>query len=224
MSNHFANMIFNCQAICIVLSFIISLRLISNDKIPFYLQRFFWYPTIGVVTISLALVANNLYRPFIFFANFTNNISLIFHYWFLSFFIIRAIPNVKKCYYLKIIFVTFIFLIVVFLSNDSLIQINTTAFGIANFGLMLFCLLYYYQLFNYIPTLNLLKEPSFWIITGIFFSMSVHIPILVTVDFLHSKISIEIYRLFACISMFCYSIMHLFFIKAYLCAIRLQKT
>jgi len=121
-------------------------------------------------------------------------------------------------------FAVFLVLLFFLLSVYDIKQDNTLAFGITNFGLMVFSLLYYFSLLNNTtPIINLLKEPSFWIITGVFFSMSLHIPVLFSMGYLHDKISLANFRFLMSASMVCYGIMHLFFIKAYLCAIHPQK-
>lgn len=117
----------------------------------------------------------------------------------------------------------FLGLISYFLIASDLTKKNTFIFGVTNFGLIIFCIVYYHQLFNNLPTLNLLLEPSFWIITGVFFCMSIQIPVLLTIDYLRYKILINNYYLLHSLISFCYTIMHLFFIKAYLCATRQQK-
>ena len=214
----------NIQSLCILLSFIISLRLVNNDKIPSYMKGFFWYPTIGTIVMIPWAIGKNFFMGLEIFGKMINNISLLFHFSFLSFFIYRVMPqkNIWSNFF-RITFVIFFCLLLFTLSKDNLWQINKLSFAIANFGLSVFCIAYYYQIFNNIPSLNLRKEPSFWIISGVFFCMSVHIPMYSSINYLRPKISINSYWLLSSISTFCYTVMHLFFIKAYLCATHPQK-
>ena len=188
------------------------------------MRGFFWYPTIGMALVIPNVLVIFFLKDFRYIASVINNISLIFHYTFLSIFIYKVIPSSKKDIIFKVFFAIFFCLIILCLAIKNIDKNNGLAFAIANFALVCFCLKYYSELFNNIPTFNLLREPSFWILSGIFFSMSLHIPVLMAkayfpVNFLNEKFPI-LYN----ITLFCYGIMHLFFIKAYLCAIHPQKT
>jgi hypothetical protein len=100
---------------------------------------------------------------------------------------------------------------------------NIISSVVAHSGLLIFCFYYYYQLFKNIPTINLLKEPSFWIISGICFGMSAHIPFSTFGYYLYHNLSRQIYLSLAIIGVLSYGIMHLFFIKGFLCIIRKQS-
>ena len=215
------NYMYYSQLFAIVTSFIFSLTLLKNKKIPKYLKNFFWYPTIGVVVILPEIFDLNFNASEIFIIN---NLSILFHYSFLSLFIIRIIPQNRKWWYLKYIFITFFIAIIIYLFCNDLSKPQHLAFAISNFGLTIFCILYYFYLFNSSPTLNLLNEPSFWIVTGIFFSMTLIVPITSVIEYLCYKPTKKTYMIFANMLMFCYTIMHVFFIKAFLCTIQIDKT
>ena len=194
MSKSILDIIYNIQSLCIFLSFIVSLRLVKNDKIPDYMKGFFWYPTIGTIVMGFGFVGNNFFINLEIFGKIINNISLLFHFSFLSIFIIRTMRGTIHNRFLKLLFVVFFCLILFSLSIYNIKEMNKPGFAIANFGLSIFCVIYYYQLFNNIPTLHLRKEPSFWIITGIFFCMSLHVPIFAIINYLHFKILSSSYR------------------------------
>lgn len=187
------------------------------------MKGFFWYPAVGILVIIPNIISLHFFKNLNFLAFISGNISLIFHFCFLGIFIIKTITNKLIHIFLKTFFVIFLCLIIFLLVIKDIKENNRTAFAFANFGLIFFCIIYYHQLFNNIPILNLKQEPSFWIITGIFFCMSIHIPILITTDYLRYQISISNYRLLLSCPLFSYTIMHLFFIKACLCAIHPQR-
>ncbi len=223
MSKSVFDTIFNIQAICIFSSFLISLRLVKNNNIPRYLTGFFWYPTIAFLTIIPAFFTLNYSLGLFSLSKILNNISIVFHFVLLSIFILRAMPGEVNKKFIVTLIIVFLILILYFLAISDLTKRNTFIFGVTNFGLILFCVIYYYQLFNNIPTLNLLLEPSFWIVTGVFFCMSIQIPITLTIDYLKERIQLNNYYLLYSLISFCYTIMHLFFIKAYLCATHQRK-
>ena len=211
------------QTITMILSFIFSLRLIKNSKkIISYMRGFYWYPVVGMLIVIPGVLSTYFDLSFSFSLT-VNNILLIFHFTFLSLFIIKVMPRKKEIKYLKSIFWVFLLLIIYLLiKNDISTQVNHI-FSVSNFGLSIFCIIYYFKLFNNLPTLNLRKDPAFWIVTGVFFAMALNIPICATIDFLKNKISYDAYLIFASILMFCYSIMHLFFIKAILCTMQMKQ-
>ncbi len=211
------------QATCMLLSFFVSLCLVNRGNIPSYMKGFYWYPLVGVISIFPAFITINFSYGFDELATAVHKISILFHFSFLGVFIIKALPGKKNTKSLNFLFAAFLSFLLLFLLTEDINEEHGHIFAFANFGLIIYCLIYYYHLFNRAPTFNLLVEPSFWIITGVFFTMSVHIPILLTIDYLHRKISIGNYRLLFCVTMLCYSVMHLFFIKAFLCSIRTQK-
>jgi len=223
MNKSLGYIIYDFQALLMFISFIVSLRLINNKKIPEYMQGFYWYPIIGIVVLIPHFLAFHFFKKLYFVSIPINNISLLFHFSFLAFFIIQVIPN-KKFFFLKVLFFIFFSLIIYFLTTKPLKDYNSSAFAVANLGLVIFCIIYYYQLFNNIPILNLRNEASFWVITGVFFCMSINIPINSIIDYLWGKIPYSYLSFFTSVGVLCYSIMHLFFIKACLCSLRLLKS
>lgn len=152
-----------------------------------------------------------------------NSSLLLFHFIYLSLFIYRVLPNKKISLYIKLLFFLFVSAILYCLFTNDLTLPQSTAYGITNFGLVLFCCFYYLQLFEEMPTLNLLEEPSFWIISGIFFCMCATIPISSVRGYLRDNIPYELYLSMGGIGSFAYGVMHIFFIKAYLCSINQAK-
>ena len=99
------------------------------------------------------------------------------------------ISNNKNLKYLVLLFFLIEVLIVYTLTNYPLNKVNNSAFFISNFGLVIFCIIYFNELFKNMPVIDLKATPSFWIITGILFCMSAHFPIAATLDFLNGKVS-----------------------------------
>lgn len=190
---------------------------------PYYMRGFFWYPAISCIVGIPIFLSVNFFKELKFIGTSINNISLLFHFSFLSLFILKVSFPRNKPGILKIVFLFFIGLITfVLITNDITRQINL-AFALSSLGLVFFCIIFYYKLFDNIPIIDLRKEPSFWIITGVFFCMSSLIPISATIDYLKNKIHMTVYATFNLVLMFTYIIMHLFFIKAYLCVAPRQR-
>jgi len=214
---------FDSQLVVSLISFIFSLKLIKNKYAPIYMRSFYIYPAVGLLIIIPLFLTTHFFKSYIMYSSILNNLSTIFHYCFLSVFIIRVMPNRSIDNFIKLIFATFLLLIIIVLIKEDVTKPNSFAFATANLGLTIFCIIYYFKLFNNLPVLDLKNEPSFWIITGVFFCMSTHIPLITAYDYLYNKIPLFSIRIINLLAIFCYVVMHLFFIKAYVCSARLQK-
>ena len=204
------------------ITFLVSLNLIKNKNIPTYMRGFYWYPIIANLMLFIHILEKDLNLiPKEFFRDL-NLVSLLFHFTFLCLFIFKVIPKSNDIKYLKLVFFIFFPLITFFIVTD-IIHDEVLAFAVTNFGLIILCISYYYQLFKTTPSLNLLKDPSFWIITGILFGMSTTIPVSIIGGYLFHNIPRDIFLSVAVIMPLGYGIMHLFFLKAILCSIRRQK-
>lgn len=182
------------------------------------MKGFYWYSMVAGLITTISFLQKKFYilnRPI---WGLINNLLLLFHFIFLSLFIYGVLANKKFFRIMNVLFFTFIIIILFCLFTNNLSGQNSTAFAFTNFGLVIFCCFYYFQLFEDMPTVNLLDEPSFWIINGIFFCMSATIPVLALRYYSLNKMSVYIYSIIEILIPFLYGIMHLFFIKAYLCS------
>jgi hypothetical protein len=88
---------------------------------------------------------------------------------------------------------------------------------------VVFCIYFYHKLFKDLPTKNIKSEPSFWIVTGLFFYSCLSVPFYTLNEYMRSSFTRIVYTNIFSISNILIIIMHLFFIKAYICTIRLHK-
>ena len=80
------------------------------------------------------------------------------------------------------------------------------------------CILYFLNILKKLPHANLSIEPSFWIITGLFFYSVIEGPTLCVILNYRPKLTSTL--LYTTINGIAYIILHLLFIKAYTCKIR----
>ena len=133
---------------------------------------------------------------------------------------------------ISIIWIAFIILSMVFFSkitetNITKSEINMLSFSIniiEFFILILFCLIYFYQLLtNEYHKLSLLTDsPSFWIISGIFFYCIVSLPFLFISDILLNRFR-TLYFIVASIHYISLSILFLCLAKSFSCKKMLTK-
>ena len=211
------------QWICTIASFIFSIRLIGNKNIPKYMNKFYWYPFIAVTLVLFNFLQKYFNIASKIVSGVIHSSLLIFHFIFLSIFIYRILPNKRLSVYFKLLFFLILFIILFCLFTNDLSMPQHKAYAFTNFGLVLFCCLYYFQLFEAMPTVNLLKEPSFWIINGVLFCMCATIPLVSLSGYLIANMPYDLHLSMGGIGFFAYGGMHLFFIKAYLCSISQSK-
>ena len=211
------------QWLCMILSFIFSILFMKNFKDHLYMNRMLLYSTVGAL-LAIMIIFN---RYFPLYGRVTvgyiESVLLIFHFVFLSLFINNVIGTKKRSRIIVVLFIVFFISILFCILTSNIAKPQSNAFAFSNLGLVIFCLLYYLQLFDSVPTVNLIKEPSFWIITGVFFCMCATIPVLAIRHYMLEKISASLYKSIEIVIPFSYGVMHLFFIKAYLCTAKLSK-
>ena len=201
------------------ISFLFSLKLVKNNNIVPYMKGFYWYHFVAIVIGVLGayeILWNGKNRFFILL----NNLSVFFHYTFLCNFIKKATPNKSNPVLYTLIGVYIIGSVVMlgfYLNFDITKQVNF-AFSIAYFILFVYCVIYYLQLLNNIPQVILLKEPAFWVVTGVFFSSSLTIPIAFASNYFGFNYLGKYVFIINILLVMPYIILHLFFIKAILCS------
>lgn len=225
MTHTFYDIMVWFQSICMILSFLFSLRLISNKNVIPYMRYFYWYSIIGALITILRITSKTYHFPSENILAIISNYSILFHFTFLSWFINSLMPNKKQFRLLLPVYISIFCITLFFLILYPEKKQNSTSYGIANLGLVIYCITYYYQLFQITPKFDLLKDPSFWIISGIFFCMSITIPILSLHQYLRNEnyINPEDRKNFSGIVYLAYGSLHLFLIKAYLCSIHHPK-
>jgi len=209
-----------------IFSFLFSFRVARLREIPKYMKRFLLYLFIGglMAAIYLTTIFFEAKHNMAFF-NRVNLISLFFHFVFLSLFIIKIISDHNGGGF-RIMYILLLGLSMGLLTailNDFCYNTSAVSFCLSSFLLVLFCLFYYYNIFHNSPTIMLLEEPSFWIITGIFIGMTLSFPMIIFWDFLDLSLKKPTKRLIQSFANIPYIIMHIFFIKAYLCLLNKPK-
>ena len=207
--------------ICMILSLLFSLRLIKNPRVIKYMRYFYWYSIVGAAMTFLTLISNTQGIPLKELVMGIRNYSILFHFTFLSFFIYSVLPRKEDVKFLFPLFFTFLSITLFFLVFYSSKKMNSASFSAANLGLIIFCVIYFYRLFNEVPKTTLLKQPAFWVISGIFLCMSISIPVISLDSYLKNEnyVNLQYREIFSGIIYFAYGSFHLFLIKAYLCSI-----
>ena len=148
-----------------------------------------------------------------------HRISILLHFSILSTFFLKVIIIKKIRLFLKfsigIIVPILIFTILAAIKQDK----SFYTIVIANICLVVFSITYFIQIFYQTPQYNILNEPNFWITSGIFISMGMSIPNNMMENYLNQYIrDLDFFVFTNIFGKSAYGIMHLFFIKAFLCS------
>lgn len=214
------------QSSCMILSLCFSLPLINNSKVVKYMQHFYWYSIVAFLLVLLKLMSRWFLFPSANTITIIGNYSILFHFIFLSLFILFLVPGKKSMTVPFTLFVLVITATLYCLITFQKVQQNSVSYAIANLGLVFYCLVYFYHYFQELPRSALFKEPSFWVITGVFFSMSTSIPINALHDYLRvdKVLALQQKKDLFSIAYLSYGTLHLFLIKAYLCSVNIKTT
>lgn len=220
--NLFHKIIIYFGTIVILISLVLSFKLRKKKELPAYFKFFYWIPFIALL-ISLNGVIG------IDFNNFTDLVFYIFqHLFFLSeftitclfFYIILGPKN--KLVTLAFSVATIFFVILLF--NNGLDKASFQVYAAPGLAIFVLCMYYYYRLFDHDekPILNLFTTPTFWIVTGLFFFSAITLPLFAIQEYIFYKFGYRIATyVIAFVNIFGI-IKHLFFIKAYRCAAKMQ--
>jgi len=214
------------MAFSLYLSFtIVMIALISSCAIYFQPSSNFYlkiFPVFMLITaISggllnyLALKGINNILP----SNIYSVFALCFY-----FFILHDIIQNKKMKR-SILWVVFIYPIVAF-TNIFYIQgmavFHTSTFCLGSLLVVSFCIYYFFELFQRPVALNLLREPAFWICSGLLFYFSCSFPLFGFLNSLHRSKDM-IYAHLGTLLNLLDSLLYSSFTVAFLCRFKIKK-
>lgn len=207
----------------ILISFIMALFIRRYKHIPYYMKSFYVYPLIALlISINTILFRYfNLYPAYALY--FLQKNLLIIDFIFFGLFSNYLLRYNRYKNFIKIIFAIFAIATIYFTYSYDIDKPVYRAHVAVNLGKCLFCLFYFNSLFNDKDVLQLKKEPSFWIVTGVFFYSSITLPAYAIYDYLRANLSKFLSDgIFAATNM-AIIIMHILFIQSYMCSARYKK-
>ena len=214
MSELVFNIVYELANLLILLNFILSLSVFKKRQLQskfriFQTYLFFALIEVGFVDLirltKLSLYINWFYPSIVF---------TTFHFSILSFFIYKDFK--KKLIIHKVIFLLILFLLIIMNFIDVKNETYYSA-TISNFGMILFSLFFYLDLIKNKHDDLVEKEPTIYIINGIFFGAGFLVPILIFGNHLREILDPNIYYWIAILSPTGSIIMNLFFLKSILC-------
>lgn len=187
------------------------------------MKWFFLCPLIALLA-SINSICGRFFSLYQTDSFFTVQIFLFltdFIFWF-SFFL-QIINEKKDRIQLKILLLTILFLALYLLFFSKVDKRNMHIVALTAICKTVFCIFFFYKVFKNVLYENILKEPAFWIITGLFFCSTLSLPFYALYSYIKAQFSPLITSTFFSFTNILIIIMHLFFIKAYLCTIQVSR-
>jgi len=205
----------------ILISFIIAIIIPKKNKS--YMKGFFFCPLLSLL-VSVNSISSRFFLLYTIEKNFF--IQTILHlcdllFWTLFF--LKISKDKKDFRNIKILFISTLVIAVQLVYFNNSDNPNLHIHALSSMCKTIFCIFFYNNLFKNLPKQNILLEPSFWIVTGLFFYSCLSLPFYALNSYIKQQFLPVIYSNIFSISNMLIIIMHLFFIKAYLCTIRQHK-
>jgi hypothetical protein len=218
--SHLPNYLFLLIPIASAIAFFSSLTIFFKPAPERYLKYFSFF-----LFVNLLMDIATDYTAFYHIDNaFLNNISTVLVITF-ELFLLREIVHGKKAKKVILGFTLaypLVALINVFLvQNASAFQSRTYAFGCLL--IVPSCIYYFWELFQQKSSVNLARQPAFWICSGLLFFYACTFPLYGLLNFVNSlpKIIIQnLFQIYILLNIFLY----LSFTIAFLCRLRLRKS
>jgi hypothetical protein len=202
--------------ICFIL-IVITVKLWRKEKIKILL---FIYTTASFIQIiaSYLLILTHITKSKLVFLDVTT--SSIFMVIELSICYLLLLQHISSSFFkatMKVFYFLFIIGMTGYLISEGIsYQTNDRLFTIENMLILIPCLYYFYELFTQPPNKNLIKEPFFWIASGMLMFFSTTTPIFLTSTYLHKNYPDLEISLYSVVYM-AYSILFITFIIAITC-------
>ena len=217
---HLSNYLFYIVPIAAAFPFLASLTLFFQPATERYLKYFSVFLLINCLmdtatNISALHQVNNV---------FFNNVVQMFVIAF-ELYLVREIVQGRKA---KNVFLYFLIIYMLLsLANFFLVQktsvFNTMTYCLGCLLIVSACIYYFWELFQLRYSVNLLRQPSFWICSGLLFFYACSFPMQGLLNFINSLPQVIIQNLFSIFILLNISL-YLSFTIAFLCRLKTRKS
>lgn len=203
-------------------SFFFSLKLLKKKNVPFLLKTFVLYTGVAFLMYLVMILTKIKILPltYMFILNYY---STAFHLCFFLYFF----KQVLEKNHFKVV-ATFVCTLALFMTysisyKEAIKNIMMNAFY-SNIALIICSIFYFIELFKSMKLQNLIEEPTFWIVTGVFIGMGTSLPFYAIGGIILRENIYEVKAIITLIGSFAYIAMHLFFIKGFLCSLKMKNS
>ena len=163
--------------------FLISLSVFAQKPVPLYLRLFpVYFFLLMIVDIVLELTTELSIHNNILLNTWTP-VEFSFYFFVIGWVVVSKKVK-KRILYTTTAFVIFAFINLFFFQHNDLF--NPINFTVGTVITVVFCIYYFFELFQKTEAQSLSRLPSFWIISGILFNVVLIFPIFALISFMNS--------------------------------------
>jgi DNA integrity scanning protein DisA with diadenylate cyclase activity len=217
---HLSNYLFYILPIASAIPFLASLTLFFQPTSERYLKHFSIFLFINCImdTITDISALNSINN--IFFNNLVQMFVLSF-----QLYLLREIVRGRKA---KKVFLYFLLTyLLLSMANFFLVQktsvFNTMTFSLGSLLIVSASIYYFWELFQSRSFVNLVRQPSFWICSGLLFYYVCNFPLTSLLNFIHALPNVILQNLLI-IFLFLNIFLYLSFTIAFLCRLKTRKS
>lgn len=201
----------------IALSMIVGFLTLLKNRNARYLRVFPFFLLLALCTELWAFHLGQKNIPNIAFYNFFSVVAFVFYMYVLQY----VIFSIKAK---RIILMIMIGYAILSLSNILFIQkintFHTITYSLGCFILIVISIYYFYELFQVPRSIDLKREPAFWIVSGLLFFYCCTLPILGIMNYMPDAIAFNLEPIIMLLNILLYSL----FTIAFLCRRKLKST
>ncbi|HVU97717.1 MAG TPA: hypothetical protein VHE34_20980 [Puia sp.] len=196
-----------------------------RNRNPSYVRIF---PVYLFVSVAIELLVNEFvsrlfhFKPFGDYqdvaSNAIYNLYTPFELFIFSWFLLRIIRSVLIKRLLVVSVVAYGLFFITYSWRFGIgSQLNTVAILLESAVIIIPCLIWYWELFSRNESLDLMKEPAFWLVTGIFFYLATIIPFFIGSIYLTNHGFLKVTAGLFSINNFTLVVTYILFIKGFTC-------
>ncbi|MBS1509853.1 MAG: hypothetical protein JST86_03380 [Bacteroidetes bacterium] len=211
--------------IIILISFLFIIKVEKKYALPSHLRYFYFYALIALLR-SAYTVINGIYLklpPTV--SIIVEDLLALFDFFFWGSFFSRLFIDRINKRVVRITFGVFLTILVTAIILNNLRTNNFKIIAVANLCFVVYCIIYYLDLFKTNPNRNLKSDATFMIVSGLFFYSAVSLPLAPIIDYFKNS-NTKFYPLsyaIAGVVNFGIITMYLLIIKGFSCLIRQTK-
>lgn len=209
--------------VVILISFITALKVNKTKEKPDNLSHFYLYPLLAFSLSILTFTENVIKKLDHRVSPYFESVYIVFELFLLGIFFLKTLksdPSVKS---LKTIFILCLIIITGLILRNNFKTYNYEAAAISNLFFCLCSCIYFKRLFLNEPIIIITQDSTFWIVSGIFFYSTFSLPLYpISAYFRNNEVYAVSQTLILLINLLVI-IMHLFFIKSFLCLLKQTK-
>jgi hypothetical protein len=202
------------------IAFVASLTIFKDRENPRYLKTFSFFLLINVVTDTVSAIQDTYVINNMVFVNLVTVFDVIFYVYFVREIIRR--PLVKKILLYCLIIYPAIFLVNTLLIQGSVV-FHSMTYALGCLLIVVSCVYYFWELFQQNYSVNLSRQPAFWISCGLLFYYACTFPFYGTTNLVRALPDVILRNLLV-IFILLNILLYLSFTIAFLCRPRNRKS